>query len=142
MIKKRKNAAYWGSLTGQGMPFYGGNAVYVTEVELEPRNYQIEVSKYRAPLLEIRVDGEKAGDIITAPYRVPFEIRREGIHRIEIKSFGSRVNTFGAVHNCDENEIYFDPNAWRTTGESWSYEYQLKKTGVLKSPVLWKERTI
>lgn len=142
VIKKRKNAAYWGSLTGQGMPFYGGNAVYVTEVELEPGNYQIEVSKYRAPLLEIRVDGEKAGDIITAPYRVPFEIRREGIHRIEIKSFGSRVNTFGAVHNCDENEIYFDPNAWRTTGESWSYEYQLKKTGVLKSPVLWKERTI
>ncbi len=142
VLKKRKDMVCWGSLTRQGMPFYGGNAVYVTEVELEPGNYQIEVSKYRAPLLEIRVDGEKTGNIITAPYRVPFEIRKEGIHRIEIKSFGSRVNTFGAVHNCDENEIYFDPNAWRTTGESWSYEYQLKKTGVLKSPVLWKERTV
>ena len=50
------------------------------------------------------------------------------------------MNTFGAFHDCDEKEIYFDPNAWRTEGEDWSYEYQLKETGLLKSPVLWERR--
>lgn len=139
VLRKRRGAPCWGSLTEQGMPFYGGNAVYAAEAELEPGEYLLEVSKYRAPLLEVRIDGEKAGNIITAPYTLPFEIGQPGIHRIGIKSFGSRVNTFGAVHNCDESEVYFDPNAWRTTGESWSYEYQLKKTGILKAPMLWKK---
>ena len=131
---------FWGSLTEQGMPFYGGNADYRTQVDLEAGEYMIEVSKYRAPLLEVRIDGEKKGNIIGAPYRVPFTIKQSGKHNIEIRSFGSRVNTFGAFHDCDEKEIYFDPNAWRTEGEDWSYEYQLKETGLLKSPVLWERR--
>ena len=29
-----------------------------------------------------------------------------------------------------------DPNKWRTTGELWSYDYQLKEVGVLSTPVL------
>lgn len=140
VAKHRKQTGCWSSLTEQGMPFYGGNAVYRTELDLESGDYLLEVSKYRAPLLEVRIDGEKVGNIITAPYRVHFQIRKSGKHCLEIKSFGNRVNTFGAVHNCDENEIYFDPNAWRTTNESWSYEYQLKKTGILKAPVLWKRK--
>lgn len=140
LLERRKTRSCWSSLTEQGMPFYGGNAVYRTELDLEKGDYLLEVSKYRAPLLEVRVDSEKAGSIITAPYRVHFQIRHSGKHCLEVKSFGSRVNTFGAVHNCDENEIYFDPNAWRTTNESWSYEYQLKKTGILKAPVIWKRK--
>lgn len=131
---------FWGSLTEQGMPFYGGNAVYQTRVSLEPGEYMIEVSKYRAPLLEVAVDGEKKGAIICSPYRVTFAVDQPGEHRIEIRSFGNRVDTFGALHNCDEKEIYFDPNAWRTEEEDWSYEYQIKKTGVLKAPVLWRRK--
>lgn len=128
----------WGSLTGQGLPFYGGNAVYETALHLEPGTYEVEVSKFRAPLLEVVVDGNTAGCIFRSPYRVTFSIEESGEHRLELISCGSRVNTFGAVHDCDEQEIYFDPNAWRTADESWSYEYQLKKTGILKAPVLRK----
>ena len=122
------------------MSFYGGNAVYKTEVELESGSYVLEVSKFRAPLLKVRVDGKEAGEIFKAPYRVAFETKQPGKHLIEIVSYGNRVNTFGAIHDCDEQEIYFDPNAWRTTLDSWSYEYQLKKTGILKAPVLWKQK--
>ena len=138
--KGKNSGNFWGSLTEQGMPFYGGNAVYRTRADLESGEYMIEVSKYRAPLLEVSVDGEEKGTVIGAPYRVPFTIKEPGEHSIEIRSFGNRVNTFGAFHDCDDQEIYFDPNAWRTEGEDWSYEYQLKKTGVLKAPVLWKRR--
>ena len=75
-----------------------------------------------------------------APYRAAFQTDSAQTHKIEITAFGSRVNTFGAIHDCDEPEIYFDPNAWRTTLDSWAYEYQLKKTGILKAPVLWKQK--
>lgn len=131
--------AFWGSLTEQGFPFYGGNMIYRTKMDLDQGEYQLEVSKFRAPLLEVFVDGKKIGSIYRSPYRVTFSTVKSGNHMLEIKSFGSRINTFGAIHNCDEQEIYFDPNAWRTIEESWSYEYQLKKTGILKAPVLWKK---
>lgn len=140
ILEQERKTFFWGSLTEQGMPFYGGNVIYKTELVLETGKYMLEVSKFRAPLLRVKVDGKEAGAIFKSPYRVSFEIEHTGKHVIEIISFGNRVNTFGAVHDCDEQEIYFDPNAWRTTLDSWSYEYQLKKTGILKAPILWKKQ--
>lgn len=58
-------------------------------------------------------------------------------YMLRITSFGNRVNTFGVIHNCDEMERWFGPNAWRTTGEQWSYEYCIKKTGILKAPEIF-----
>ncbi|GIP19456.1 hypothetical protein J40TS1_50980 [Paenibacillus montaniterrae] len=127
------------SLTSLGMPFYGGNAVYSTKLALEPGQYELQVSKYRAPLLDVAINGQQAGQIAFAPYSVTFTVAEtDGDTLIEIRSYGSRVNTFGAVHNCDEQEVYFDPNAWRTERDEWSYEYQLKQTGILKAPVMRK----
>ena len=42
----------------------------------------------------------------------------------------------GCVHNADEKWTWFGPNAWRTRGDDWSYEYQLKPMGVLVAPQL------
>ena len=134
--------AAWGSLTEQGFPFYGGNVIYRMEMDLDPGEYQLEISKFRSPLLAVFVDGKDVGRIYRSPYRISFLIVESGRHVLEIKSFGNRINTFGAIHNCDEQEIYFDPNAWRTIDESWAYEYQLKKTGILKAPVLWKKECV
>lgn len=134
-----QEGAAWESLTEQGMPFYGGNVIYRTSAALGKGIYQLEVSKFRAPLLDVYVDGKRVGQIYRSPYKAEFQIENDGVHLIEIKSYGNRVNTFGAIHNSDEQEIYFDPNAWRTTEESWAYEYQLKKTGILKAPVLKKK---
>jgi len=137
-LSEQPSRGHWGSLTEQGLPFYGGNAVYQTALYLEAGTYEIEVSKFRAPLIEVLADGTTKGHIFRSPYRVRFHIEESGEHNLEFVSYGSRVNTFGAIHDCDDQEIYFDPNAWRTDGESWSYEYQLKKTGILKAPVLRK----
>ena len=76
--------------------------------------------------------------IALSPYTCRFEISETGWHKIKIRAFGNRVNTFGAIHDCDEKEVYFDPNAWRTQGDDWAYEYQLKTTGILKKPILRK----
>lgn len=137
-LTAKKEARSFTTLTDQGMPFYGGNAFYQTAIELEQGFYEICVSKFRAPLVEVRLDGNSIGHIFRSPYRLSFMIPESGIHHLELISYGSRINTFGTVHDCDEKEVFFDPNAWRTTKEGWSYEYQLKKTGILKAPVLYR----
>ena len=44
--------------------------------------------------------------------------------------------SFGAVHNADENLKWFGPGAWRQTGVNWSYEYQLRRMGILAAPIV------
>lgn len=124
----------FGDWSHQGLPFYAGNVVYHCEVLTEECNLSVEVPQFRNPVLSLAVDGEDKGKIAFAPYILDLGKLEAGKHRVDIKAFGNRVNTFGTVHNCDHNTEWFGPNAWRTTGSSWSYEYQLKKTGVLVSP--------
>jgi len=137
-LAQTEQTGAWCSLTKLGMPFYGGNAAYRTECYLEAGHYELSITKFRAPLLSITIDGICVGEIMLSPYNVSFDIEESGIHRLEILSFGNRCNTFGAVHDCDEKEIYFDSNAWRTVNEDWAYEYQLKESGILKAPVIRK----
>ena len=56
----------------------------------------------------------------------------------EIWAFGSRINTFGQIHNNDDAFGYYGPDSWRTEGASYSYEYQLWKTGILSAPKVWR----
>ena len=37
-----------------------------------------------------------------------------------VDCIGNGVNTFGTLHNCDQKEDWYGPNAWRTTGDLWS----------------------
>lgn len=138
VITRTEKEYYWGDIVQQGMPFYGGNVTYHIQKELDKGFYEIEVSKYRGHLLEVFVDNESRGYIFKSPYSLSFEIKQKDIYNIEIKVYGNRNNTFGAIHDCDEKELYFEPNTWRTTEEGWSYEYQLKRAGILKAPVLRK----
>ena len=94
----------------------------------------IEVPQFRAPLLSISLDGEEKGKIAFAPYVLSLGWVEKGEHSIDITAYGNRVNAFGAVHNCDDTYFWFGPNAWRTTGNQWSYEYRLKPAGILISP--------
>ncbi|HJA65138.1 MAG TPA: hypothetical protein H9955_02385 [Candidatus Mediterraneibacter cottocaccae] len=130
---------FWGDIVNQGMPFYGGNVIYHFAKGLKAGVYEMEISKFRGHLLEVFVDGVAVGEIFKSPYAVSFRIEEEGVHTIAVKAYGNRNNTFGAIHDADEKEIYFEPNTWRTTEEGWSYEYMLKRTGVLKAPVLRKK---
>jgi hypothetical protein len=40
------------------------------------------------------------------------------------------------VHNANEKLTWYGPGAWRQTGVNWSYEYQLRRMGVLVAPVI------
>lgn len=130
---------FFGDWVHQGLPFYGGNVTYHSTFGCKQGRVLLEISRFRSPLLRVAVDGEDRGAIAFAPYFLELGVLSAGIHKLSITAFGNRINTFGAVHNCDSTATWAGPDYWRTTGSSWSYEYQLKPSGVLTTPRLWLE---
>lgn len=135
LVEPVKTIAF-GDICIQGLPFYGGNLTYHIDLELSrpADSVEIQVSKFRASVIRGKIDGMDLGRIAFSPYILKTGPLEVGHHLLELTVFGNRVNTFGPLHNCDQTEIWIGPNAWRSTGTSWCYEYQLKPMGILISP--------
>lgn len=125
----------FGSITHQGMPFYGGNLVYSAKIETPDCNLTIRANQFRSSLLSVRIDGKDAGIIAYAPYNLNVNNVSKGVHTIEIIHYGNRHNTFGWLHNCGY-DTWYGPSMWYSTDYSFCYEYCLKDTGILSSPVI------
>ena len=132
------NEIGFGSVTTQGMPFYGGNVKYYIDVDV-PKDgcgLRIRAPYYRGALVSAAVDGECVGKIVYNPYTVIVKDVKKGKHTVELTLFGNRHNSFGALHNCDRKYSWFGPSAWFTGGDSFSYEHQIKEMGILASPII------
>lgn len=131
----------FGDVVSQGLPFYGGNIEYQIPMEMPADGkIKIQAARFRNPLLKVGIDDGDKQVIAFSPYVTELPCK-SGSHMLSLTAFGNRVNTFGTLHNCNETEPWYGPNAWRTKGNAWSYEYQLKRMGVLKMPeVFWKEQ--
>lgn len=131
-ITKPVRSLAFADITRQGLPFYGGNVTYRFQVEAE-NQITLRVPYYKGSLIGVSVDGERKGSIVLPPYRFTQKVA-SGSHTVELTLFGNRINTFGTLHNCNENCTWFGPDAWRTKGDGYSYEYQLHRVGILKAP--------
>lgn len=125
----------FGNMVCQGFPFYGGTVTYFREVESDGSDVEIEVPEYYGALLHVQLD-DCGQDVFAEPYRARFRNVPAGIHRLSITLYGTRINTFGQVHNCNRKEEYFGPKTWRTSGKNWTYVYQLRPTGVTVTPMV------
>ena len=135
VIIEKSDRIGFGDISRQGMPFYGGNICYKTEVEVPECDYTvIKTTAYRGMLIKILVDGKECGNVIFAPQQVRLKLEK-GKHTIEFKLYGNRHNTFAALHNADSSTYYFGPDNWRSEDDRWGYEYFLKDFGIMKSPV-------
>ena len=105
-------------------------------VNIENGRVEIEASDYRGGLITVEVDGEKKGRIIYPPYNLEIKGLTNGEHEIGVKLYTHRYNSFGPIHLVNEKESWHGPNAWRSSGCNWSYEYVLRKIGILKAPVI------
>ena len=118
------------------MPFYGGNISYIKKINVSQKcTLRINIAKYKGALTKVLIDGKEAGNITFDPYELYICDVESGEHTLEFVLFGNRHNTFGALHNCGIS-IYYGQNYWYSADNSWSYEYNLKPTGILKSPVI------
>ena len=131
----------FGDWTRQGLPFYGGNVVYHAQLELEGGGAQaaLEATNFAQPVLGVSMDGADSGLIAISPWRADLGRPNPGTHRIDLTAYGNRVNTFGALHNCDYADVWHGPGAWRTQGPEWTYEYRLRESGVLSAPKVMAE---
>lgn len=137
-ITAPRKTIVFGDWVVQGLPFYAGNLTYVCRFACEKSGrVLLEAAQFRAPLLSVSVDGVPKGKIAFAPYIADLGELKQGQHTLELTAFGCRINAFGPLHNCDNGMQWVGPDAWRTTSESWSYEYRLKQAGVLVTPTLW-----
>ncbi len=125
----------FGDICGQGLPFYTGNIVYKCTIK-GGQETVVDVPWFGAPLLSVKLGGKELGKIAFPPYRLALGNLPEGDHCLNITLFGNRANAFGPVHNCDPHLTWHGPHCWRTTGNQWSDEYQLKPTGILVAPIV------
>lgn len=126
----------FGNIVSQGLPFYSGAITYKVPVFAEKDEIELDVPYYRGALISVSVDGEEKGKIIYPPYRLKISGISSGQHEIGVKLYLHRANSFGALHLVNEKERWHGPGAWRSKGQNWSYEYILKRNGVLKAPVI------
>ncbi len=124
----------FGDLTVQGFPFYGGCISYKFIAESKNGIIGIKANYYRGALMTVFVDGKEHGDIIYPPYELIVKNLNDGVHDIEIKLYLHRYNTFGPVHLSDMKRKWHGPDAWRSEGDAWSYEYKLRTVGLLTAP--------
>ena len=128
----------FGDLTRQGLPFYGGNVTYRMKLQGGEDNLSVMIPHFEQPVCAVFVDGKRTGTVALSPYSAPLGKLGEGEHTVEITAFGNRYNTFGALHRYDDAARWYGPNAWRTSGTRWSYEYQLRASGITSTPMLVK----
>ncbi len=133
-VTKRSDKIAFGSITHQGMPFYGGSLTYRSDVELEENGtLRVSVNYYRCEFLKVLLDGVHKGDIILPPYAVEIKDVSRGKHTLELVAVGNRHNTFGSLHWGIEDS-YYGPSHWHKYGDAYSREYRLRDFGIMKCP--------
>ena len=120
-----------GDITAQGLPFYSGRIRYFLP-DLEKGLYKIRVAGTNAAC--VRVIGREDALIMQAPY----EAVSEDPQAIELV-FGRR-NTFGPLHQWPAVDAAYGPGNFVTEGRAFRDSYVLIKQGLLKEPVIRKER--
>jgi hypothetical protein len=123
----------WGDWCGQGLPFYAGNVTYHCTVRGDGRPTRLKFHRFKNPLLTVDLDGQRVGPIAFAPYELDLG-SLEGKHKLDITAYGNRVNAFGTVHNVSPFLRWYGPDAWRSQGDHFSYEYNLRPMGILTAP--------
>ncbi len=103
------------SVTTQGLPFYGGNLLYKTEVDVpEDCTLVIRTGTYVGAVVCVELDGDFVGHIAYEPYTLTVPDVKAGIHEVVFNVNGNRYNCFGAVHHTNYEDKWAGPGMWRT----------------------------
>ena len=129
----------FGDITRQGLPFYGGSITYSMHFEMDrEKDILVKVPHFTAPVLEVWIDGKSAGLIAFAPHTLSLGRVAAGRHSLEICAYGNRFNSFGTLHNCNEEFKWYGPDSYRTVGDEWSEAWCLRPFGILSGVEIWE----
>lgn len=127
----------WGDWTTQGLPFYAGNVTYRCPITADGSALRLRAPRFRATLLGVALDQERVGRIAFQPYQLDLGRVAAGAHELAITAFGSRVNAFSCLHHAEHAKVrWLGPDAWRTDGDQWTWNWQVRPAGILAAPEL------
>lgn len=126
----------FGDITRQEMPFYGGNITWHVPFTSGGGAVRVRTPHYRGAAVKVAVDDRAAELAAYPPYSVALGELPAGEHCLHITLLGHRRNGFGAVHLADSAREWIGPDAWRSTGDAWTYEYRLREMGLLSAPIV------
>lgn len=138
LIEPAKKLSF-GDVTTQGLAFYGGNINYDCQIDLDNDcDLQISIPHYRGAIIGVSLDGKDVGRICFAPFTLILKDVKKGKHNVTLTLFGTRYNTFSALHNlnADKKRIYIGPDYWRSENEAWDYGYHTRPMGILAKPTI------
>ena len=97
-----------------------------------------EVSAQVGVIVGVSLDGKDMGRIAFSPFTLELKDVKKGKHDLTLTLFGSRYNTFSALHNlnADKKRIYIGPDYWRSENEAWDYGYHTRPMGILATPTI------
>lgn len=120
----------------QNLPFYSGNIVYIKDIDLPDCDISVRTPVYSGAAVKVYLDGKDCGNSSLAPNVVNIPGVSKGLHKLEIKLFGNRYNTFGPLHNTVDSQKWLGSNVWRTEGDAFCYEYRVRDFGILAAPTV------
>ena len=133
---------FWGDVTQQGLPFYGGTIRYHVAADLAGASH-LAIEHAAAPLVDVHLGDGPAQAIFRAPWTIALPATGDAVSKasnettsLTIDCYGSRINTFGQLHNVAPHYHWWGPASWRTTGADWSDGYHPRATGILVAPRL------
>lgn len=143
-IEKIPKKLGFGDWVTQGLPFYAGNVTYRYSFNNDKKikNAVLEIPHFSAPVIGVHLDSEKKGVIAYAPHRLSMGDIDGGQHTLEITVYGNRYNSFGTLHNADDEYQWYGPDSYRTKGNQWTDSYLLRPMGVITSPVIYEREDI
>lgn len=119
----------------QGLPFYTGNLLYHFKIRTQG-DFDLRIPRYRGGLTKVFLDDAEIGNVAFSPYQIHVPCSA-GDHTLTVRIYGTRQNGFAQLHHTPGVYFYQSPNSWRSAGDLWCYEYQLKPAGILTSPELY-----
>ena len=133
IISKKKELAF-GSITTQGLPFYGGNITYHIPIETPEGEVKLRSGYYIGAMQEASMDNGKIIPMIYPPYTVDMGYVNAGKHTLDLTFYGHRRNSFGPIHLADLKHKWIGPGVWHSSGEKWCYEYMISEEGIIVAP--------
>ena len=88
--------------------------------------------------MAVYVDGHRCGTIAYAPHRSPLGELSKGRHRLTVRLYGNRFNSFGTLHNANDGYVWYGNGSFRTTGDEWTDEYRLRPVGIMSNILIEK----
>lgn len=134
-ITEKAKKLRFGSVVHQRLPFYTGNITYSMDITTE-ENYDdviVEVPHFKAPVMEVFLDGQSKGLIAYAPHKLGIGAVTQGGHRLDIVMYGNRFNGFGTLHNANDEFRWYGPDSYRTSGSQWTDSYLFHDMGILSA---------